>query len=187
MSEARRLWREQMPELDVRRLVFIDESGAKTNLTRTRGRSERGRRLKSFAPLGHWHTTTMISAIDLAGVRASMVLDGATDTEAFCVYVERVLVPTLRQGEIVVMDNLQPHKHDRVRRAIEAAGATLVYLPPYSPDFNPIEPMWSKVKQSLRSAAARTFAALLDAIKAALASISATDCGGFFNGCGYAT
>ena len=96
MSEARRLWQEQMPDLDVRRLVFIDESGAKTNLTRTRGRSERGRRLKSFAPLGHWHTTTMISAIDLAGVRASMVLDGATDTEAFCIYIEHVLTPVLR-------------------------------------------------------------------------------------------
>jgi len=187
VSEARRLWQEQMPDLDVRRLVFIDESGAKTNLTRTRGRSERGKRLKGFAPLGHWHTTTMISAVDLAGVRASMVLDGATDTEAFCVYIERVLAPTLRGGEIVVMDNLQPHKHPRVRQAIEAAGATLAYLPPYSPDFNPIEPMWSKVKQSLRSTAARTFAALLDAIKAALASIRATHCIGFYTGCGYAT
>ena len=187
MSEARQLWQAQMPELDPRRLVFIDESGAKTNLTRTRGRSQRGERLKSFAPLGHWHTTTMISAIDSAGVRASMVLDGATDTEAFCVYIEQVLAPTLHPGEIVVMDNLQPHKHDRVRRAIEAAGATLVYLPPYSPDFNPIEPMWSKVKQSLRSAAARTFETLLEAIKAALASISAADCIGFYTGCGYAT
>jgi transposase len=152
-----------MPDLDAAKLVFIDESGAKTNLTRTRGRSERGRRLKSFAPLGHWHTTTMISAI------------------------EQVLAPVLRGGEIVVMDNLQPHKHHRVRQAIEAAGATLVYLPPYSPDFNPIEPMWSKVKQSLRSAAARTFDALLEAIKTALASISAADCLGFFSGCGYAT
>ena len=187
MSEARQLWQAQMPELDPRRLVFIDESGAKTNLTRTRGRSQRGERLKSFAPLGHWHTTTMISAIDLFGVRASMVLDGATDTEAFCVYIEQVLAPALRGGEIVVMDNLQPHKHPRVRAAIEAAGAMLVYLPPYSPDLNPIEPMWSKVKQSLRSAAARTFAGLLEAIKAALASVSAADCIGFFTGCGYAT
>jgi transposase len=176
-----------MPELNMQRLVFIDESGAKTNLTRTRGRSERGRRLKSFAPLGHWHTTTMISAIDLVGVRASMVIDGATDTEAFCIYVEQVLAPVLRGGEIVVMDNLQPHKHPRVRAAIEAAGATLVYLPPYSPDFNPIEAMWSKVKQSLRSAAARTFEALLDAIRSALASVTAADCLGFFTGCGYAT
>jgi transposase len=176
-----------MPELDALRLVFIDESGAKTNLTRLRGRSERGKRLKSFAPLGHWHTTTMISAIGLQGVRASMVLDGATDTEAFCVYIERVLAPVLRGGEIVVMDNLQPHKHNRVRQAIEAAGATLVYLPPYSPDFNPIEPMWSKVKQALRSAAARSFQALLDEIKAALESVTAGDCVGFFTGCGYAT
>jgi len=187
VREARRLWQEQMPDLDVRRLVFIDESGAKTNLTRLRGRCERGRRLKSFAPLGHWHITTMISAIDLSGVRASMVLDGAADTEAFCIYIEQVLAPTLRGGEIVVMDNLQPHKHDRVRRAIEAAGANLVYLPPYSPDFNPIEPMWSKVKQSLRSAAARSFEALLDAIKHALNLIRANDCIGFFSGCGYAT
>ena len=176
-----------MPDLDPRRLVFIDESGAKTNMTRTRGRSQRGKRLKSFAPLGHWHTTTMISAIDLEGVRASMVLDGATDTEAFCAYIEQVLAPTLRGGEIVVMDNLRPHKHARVRQAIEAAGARLVYLPPYSPDFNPIEPMWSKVKQSLRSAAGRTFDALLAAINEALQSVTSTDCAGFFRGCGYAT
>ena len=176
-----------MPDLDPRKLIFIDESGAKTNMTRTRGRSPRGKRLKSFAPLGHWHTTTMISAIDLCGVRASMVLDGATDSEAFCVYIEQVLVPTLRNGEIVIMDNLQPHKHARVRQAIEAVGATLVYLPPYSPDFNPIEPMWSKVKQSLRSAAARTFETLLEAIKTALHSVNAADCAGFFRGCGYAT
>jgi transposase len=176
-----------MPDLDPQRLLFIDESGAKTNMTRRRGRSRRGQRLKAFAPLGHWHTTTMISAIGLCGVRASMVLDGATDTEAFCIYIERVLAPVLRDGEIVVMDNLQPHKHPRVRQAIEAAGATLVYLPPYSPDFNPIEPMWSKVKQSLRSTAARTFEGLLAAIKAALESVMPTDCVGFFRGCGYAT
>ncbi len=187
MSEARRQWQQQMPELDAAKLVFIDESGAKTNLTRTRGRSQRGKRLKSFAPLGHWHTTTMISAIDLCGVRASMVLDGATDTEAFCVYIEQVLAPVLRGGEIVIMDNLQPHKHVRVRATIEAAGALLVYLPPYSPDFNQIEPMWSKVKQSLRSAAARTFEALLHAIQEALRSVSPADCRGFFHGCGYAT
>jgi hypothetical protein len=118
VSEARRLWHEQMPDLDVRRLVFIDESGAKTNLTRTRGRSPRGKRLKGFAPLGHWHTTTMISAIDLAGVRASMVLDGATDTEAFCVYIEQVLVPTLRGGEIVVMDtSSRTNIHASARRS----------------------------------------------------------------------
>ncbi|MEA2735718.1 MAG: hypothetical protein QOE14_2169 [Humisphaera sp.] len=175
-----------MPELDPRKLVFIDESGAKTNMTRTRGRSQRGKRLKRFASLGHGHTTTMISAINLCGVQASIVFDGATDSEAFCVYIEQVLVPVWG-GEIVIMDNLQPHKHARVRQAIEAAGATLVDLPPYSPDFNPIEPMWSKVKQSLRSAAARTFEALLDAIKAALRSLSSTDCAGFFRGRGYAT
>jgi transposase len=185
--EARRQWQRQMPELDPRKLLFIDESGAKTNMTRTRGRCPRGRRLKSFAPLGHWHATTMISAIDVDGVRASMVIDGATDSEAFCIYIEQVLTPTLRGGEVVIMDNLQPHKHARVGRAIAAAGATLVYLPPYSPDFNPIEPMWSKVKQSLRSTAARTFEALFDAIAAALRSVSSSDCLGFFRGCGYAT
>ena len=177
-----------MPGLDANKLVFVDESGAKTDLTRTRGRSPRGERLKGFAPAGHWHTTTMISAIDSRGVRASMILEGPTDAQAFCVYVEQVLAPTLRGGgEIVVMDNLQPHKHPRVRAAIEAAGAMLVYLPPYSPDLNPIEPMWSKVKQALRSAAARTFEALLDATKVAFASVSAADCIGFFTGCGYAT
>ena len=187
MSEARQLWQAQMPELDPRRLVFIDESGAKTNLTRTRGRSQRGERLKSFAPLGHWHTTRMISAIDLFGVRASMVLDGATDTEAFCVYIEQVLAPALRGGEIVVMDNLQPHKHDRVRRAIEAAGATLVYLPPYSPDFNPIEMIWSKVKRLLRTAAARTVDALHQAFGHAMDAVTPADILGCFHHCGYAT
>lgn len=176
-----------MPELPVDRLLFVDESGAKTNMTRLRGRCDRGRRLKSFAPLGHWHTTTMISAIGLHGVQASMILEGATDAEVFCAYVEQVLAPTLRPGQIVVMDNLQPHKHPRVRVAIESAGATLVYLPPYSPDFNPIEPMWSKVKQHLRSVAARAYDALCDAIAEALRAVTPGDCRGFFRGCGYAT
>ena len=129
----------------------------------------------------------MISAIRVDGVVAPFVVEGAVDAEVFRVYVRQVLVPTLRAGDVVVMDNLQPHKASGVREAIESAGATLLYLPPYSPDFNPIEPMWSKVKQCLRSIAARTVTALFDAVGVALDSVTSSDCVGFFRGCGYAT
>ena len=127
----------------------------------------------------------MISAIRLSGVKAPMVIDGAMDSLVFRGYVERVLVPTLHQSDIVVMDNLSPHKAPGVREAIEAIGASLLYLPPYSPDFNPIEAMWSKAKQSLRSSAARTRNTLIKAIGDALRSITLDDCQGFFRGCGY--
>ena len=171
--------------IDPVRFVFIDESGAKTNRTRLRGRAPCGERLVEHVPHGHWHTTTMISAIRLTGVEAPRVIDGAMDSLVFRGYVERVLAPTLHAGDIVVMDNLSPHKTAGVREAIEAVGASLLYLPPYSPDFNPIEAMGSKVKQSLRGAAARTSRTLLQAIGDALRSITLDDCRGFFRGCGY--
>jgi len=166
-------------------LVFIDESGARTSMTRTRGRAMRGQRVVEKVPHGHWKTTTMISAIRTSGPCAAATISGATDSEIFRTYVQDVLVPELRVGDVVVMDNLQPHKASGVQEMIESAGARLLYLPPYSPDYNPIENMWSKVKQHLRSAAARTFEALLDAITAALASITVDDCQGFFRHCGY--
>jgi len=129
----------------------------------------------------------MLSGVRLdGGACASMVLDGATDADAFLAYVEQVLVPELRTKDVVAMDNLQPHKATGVRGMIESAGATLLYLPPYSPDFNPIENMWSKVKQFLKSAAARSFEALCDAIAEALCRVTRGDCVGFFNHCGYA-
>jgi len=129
----------------------------------------------------------MMAAIGLDGVEAPFALEGAIDTEAFLVYVERVLVPTLRGGEIVVLDNLGCHKHPRVRALIESAGAEVWYLPPYSPDFNPIEEMWSKVKQILRSLAARTFDGLIAAIGIALDQATIPDLIGWFTHCGYAT
>lgn len=185
MKEQRQHWHEHFKDIDPKRLVFIDESGAKTNMTRTRGRAPRGQRVIERVPHGHWQTTTMISAIRTTGPCAAAVINGATDSDAFLTYVRHALVPELRHGDLVILDNLQPHKPRQVREMIEAAGAALLYLPPYSPDFNPIENMWSKVKQHLRSAAARTFDALQDAIDAALGSITTADCAGFFRNCGY--
>jgi transposase len=129
----------------------------------------------------------MIAAIGLEGVQAPFALEGAVDAEAFAVYVERVLLPTLRGGEIVVLDNLACHKHPLVRERIESAGAEVWYLPPYSPDFNPIEEMWSKIKQILRSLAARTFEGLIEAIGTALRQVSLQDLTGWFIHCGYTT
>ena len=165
--------------------MFIDESGAKTNMTRTRGRAPRGQRVIEHVPRGHWQTTTMIAAIRTTGPCAPMMISGATDSDVFRCYVRHVLVPELTPGDVVVLDNLQPHKAQGVREMIEAAGAAVLYLPPYSPDFNPIENMWSKVKQYLRSAAARTHETLLSAIAAALRTIGIDDCVGFFRHCGY--
>ncbi len=154
-------------------------------MTRLRGRAPRGERVVEYAPHGHWHTTTMISAIRLTGVEAPMVIDGAMDSLVFRGYVDWLLTPTLQAGDIVVMDKLSSHKAAGVREAIEAVGASLLYLPPYSPDLNPIEAMWSKVKQSLRGAAARTSRTLFKAIGDALRSVTLDDCRGFFQGCGY--
>lgn len=187
MKEARQVWHEQLKDVPVEKLVFLDESGAKTNMTRTHGRAPRGVRVVEKVPHGHWKTTTMISAVRTSGPLAGAVVSGATDTDVFLTYVEQALVPELRQGDVVVMDNLAPHKHPRVRELIEGAGARVLYLPPYSPDYNPIENMWSKVKSLLRSAAARTHEALLAAISAALAAVTSDDCRGFFRHCGYAT
>ena len=187
VRQARHQWRADTEEIDPRRFRFIDESGAKTNMVRTRGRCPKGRRLLSSAPAGHWNTTTMIAAIGLDGVQAPFALDGGIDGDAFLIYVEKVLLPTLHGGEIVVLDNLSSHKLPRVAQLIESAGAEVWYLPPYSPDFNPIENMWSKVKQILRSIAARTFDGLVHAIRSALTRVAISDLLGWFNHCGYAT
>ena len=184
--EARREeWQKQAGELDRARLVFIDESGAKTNMTRLYGRTFGGHRLVDAAPHGHWSTTTMISALRFDGSTADMVLDGATDGTAFGVYVERVLIPTLRPADIVVMDNLAAHKLSAIVAAIEQAGAEIRFLPPYSPDFNPIEKMWSKIKAYLRQVKARTKETLWQAIGDALRTVTAIDALGWFKSCGY--
>jgi transposase len=165
--------------------VFIDEAGAKTNMTRLRGRSPQGQRVHDEAPSGHWSTTTMISSIRRDGSTACMTVDGATTGEVFRAYVEHILVPTLRRGDIVVLDNLSSHKDKPAIALIEQAGAEVRFLPPYSPDFNPIEKMWSKVKALLRSAKARTEETLLAAIGAALTEVTAQNAEGWFASCGY--
>lgn len=155
-------------------------------MCRLRGRSPIGQRLIAKTPHGHWKTTTIISAVGLRGPFAPAAFDGPTDREVFRAYVQQVLALQLRPGDIVIMDNLQSHKVAGVREAIEAVGASLLYLPPYSPDFNPIENMWSKLKTNLRSAGARTFDTLCDAIAIGLATVTQSDCKGFFQNCGYA-
>lgn len=166
-------------------LVFIDESGAKTNMTRLYGRARGGKRALDYAPGGNWSTTTMISDVRLEGTKAPMVIKGATNTEVFTVYVKDFLLPTLKEGDIVVLDNLSAHKDAKIRNLIESVGATLWYLPPYSPDLNPIEKMWSKIKAILRKLKARTDESLLIAIAKALDQITSSDIEGWFTSCGY--
>lgn len=154
-------------------------------MTRLRGRAPRGRRLVASCPHGHWQTTTMISSVRLDGSTACMTIDGATNTEVFQAYVREILVPTLRAGDIVVLDNLGAHKNEATLALITATGAETRFLPAYSPDLNPIEMMWSKVKALLRAAGARTHSALLQAIAQALAAVSAEDAKNWFAHCGY--
>jgi len=166
-------------------LIFLDESAAKTNLTRLRGRALRGHRLQAQAPAGHWRTTTMLSSIRLDGSTACMIIEGATDTEVFRTYVTEVLNPTLRPGDLVIMDNLAPHKNEETLALIEAVGAQALFLPAYSPDLNPIEKMWSKVKNGLRSVEARTAEELQAAVATALAEVTPNDAASWFASCGY--
>lgn len=154
-------------------------------MTRLRGRAPRGERLHDHAPAGSWSTTTLVAAVRGDGPCAPFLLEGALDTDAFTVYVEKVLVPALTPGDIVVMDNLSVHKTSAIRPLIEGAGASLLYLPPYSPDYNPVEKMWSKMKAHLRAAKARTADALTQAVSQALDAITTTDIKGWFESCGY--
>jgi transposase len=166
-------------------LIFLDESGAKTNMTRLRGRAPRGERVHASAPCGRWQTTTMISSIRVDGTTACLTLAGPTDAEVFQTYVKEVLGPTLRTGDVVVMDNLSSHKTEETLELIRQRGAQVQFLPAYSPDLNPIEMMWSKVKNSLRSAEARTPPELTKAIGTALAGVTAQDARNWFAHCGY--
>jgi transposase len=188
VAAARADWHETtLADVAAQKLVFIDESGATTTMQRLRGRSVRGERCRASGPAGHWKICTMIGAVRVDGPLICSTLDGPMDQESFVVWIQESLCPSLRPGDVVCMDNLPAHKSPRVRQAIELAGARLEYLPPYSPDFNPIENMWSKVKEALRSAAQRTVDALGDAISGALAGVTADDCRGFFANAGYAT
>ena len=186
MAEKRAHWHEQISAYPSSQLVFVDESGANTKMTRFRGRAPVGQRLVAHVPLGHYQTTSLVSAIRLTGPSAPWLFDGAMDGEMFLAWIQQGLVPVLQPGDVVIMDNLPTHKVAGVLQAIAAAGARLIYLPPYSPDFNPIENMWSKVKQTLRSWARRTGEELLPAAKAAFEAISAADCQGFFLNAQYA-
>jgi transposase len=179
------LWQKAQGSMNLEKLVFIDESGAKTNMTRLYGRAKAGQRVIDNAPESHWCTTTMISSVRLDGSTACMVVDGATDKEVFQAYVQHILLPTLKAGDIVVMDNLSSHKNNQVKTMIESAGAQLRFLPPYSPDLNPIEKMWSLIKAILRTLKARTEEALINAIAEALEAVTACDAKGWFESCGY--
>jgi len=171
--------------LDPFRLIFIDETWIKTNMTRLRGRAPRGQRLVEKVPQGHWKTTTVIAALDQKGMRCSMTLDGPVNRDAFEAFVQQILCPALRVGDIVVMDNLSSHKGIRVRELIESAGARLLYLPPYSPDLSPIEPAFSKFKQLVRSAGHRAMDVLWNDLQRLLDQISPSNAEGFFEHCGY--
>jgi transposase len=178
-------WFNSQLDLDPVRLVFIDETWASTNMARLRGRSKKGERLRAGIPHGHWKTTTFVAGLRLTGMVAPLVLDGPINRDAFHAYVNQVLVPELTPGDIVVMDNLGSHKGPAVRDAIEAAGATLLYLPPYSPDFNPIENAFAKLKALLRKAAERTVDDLWDAIADLIDLFTPQECANYFKAAGY--
>lgn len=169
----------------IKHLKFLDESGVNLGLTRVFGRAAPGTRVVEATPGDSGAHYTLMAALSWQGIQAPWVLEGSMDSAAFEVYVEQALTPTLRPGDIVLIDNLAPHKAPRIRQLVEAKGACLEFLPPYSPDFNPIELCWSKVKTALRAAKARTFESLLDALADAFASISHRDIEAWFAHCGY--
>lgn len=181
----REAWFEGQLDLDPERLVFIDETWTSTKMARSHGRAPKGERLRASIPHGHWKTTTFVAGLRLCGMVAPMVLDGPINGISFQAYVDQVLVPALKPGDIVVMDNLGSHKKSGVREAIEAAGASLLYLPPYSPDFNPIEKAFSKFKAKLRKTAARTVESLWTAIGSIIPTFTPTECANYFAAAGY--
>lgn len=183
--KARAEWVAAQDLLDPHRLVFIDEAGAKTNMIRLYGRAEKGKRIVDFAPHGYWCTTTMICSVRLDGSIACMAVDGPTTGDVFRAFVKYVLVPSLRPGDIVILDNLASQKNQAALELIELAGAEARFLPPYSPDLDPIEKIWSKVKQILRSMKARTQETLIATIACALECVTQEDARGWFTSCGY--
>ena len=186
MAQAREAWKAGQAKLNPDKLVFIDETGASTKMVRLRGRCRRGQRLLAKAPFGHWKTTTFTAGLRRNGLVAPFILEGPMNGEAFLVYLEKVLVPTLRPDDIVVMDNLPAHKVAGVRKMIAGAGAKLRLLPAYSPDLNPIEMAFSQLKSHLRKAAERTVPALWDHIGQCLDQITPQACANYFVEAGYA-
>jgi len=185
VAQARREWVRRRQSWQARNLVFIDETGAATNMTRRYGRARRGERCLAAAPHGHWHSNCFLAALRCDGVSAPLLLDGPVNGEAFRAYAREQLAPALSPGDIVIADNLSSHKVAGVREAIEAAGAAFIFLPPYSPDLNPIEMLFSKLKAHLRHAAQRTFEGLLKALKDALNAVSPQECENYFTAAGY--
>lgn len=165
--------------------MFLDESGVTTEMTRRYGRAVQGQRVAEATPAGHWKTLTLLGAITAQGWLATMTIESPTDGDVFLAFLEQVLAPKLEPGQVVIMDNLSAHKVDGVRQLIEARGAQLFYLPPYSPDFNPIEQCWSKVKEILRAAKARSLPLLDDAVFHALQAVPPSNISAWFGHCGY--
>jgi transposase len=185
VKERRDDWKAQQSKLDPQKLVFLDETWASTNMTRTHGRCPQGQRLVMHVPHGHWKTTTFVVALRINGLTAPTVVDGAMNGDTFVAYVEQQLVKVLKPGDIVIMDNLSSHKRTAVRTAIEAAGAELRYLPPYSPDLNAIEKAFSKLKAKLRAAELRTIPELEVYLGKLLDAFSPEECENYFKSCGY--
>ncbi len=184
--KARSEYREASEGFDLARLKFVDESGVNLALTRLFGRAPKGERVTDAVPRNYGENVTLLGALSLAGVEALMTVNGATDGEVFLVFVREVLSPALRAGNVVIWDNLGAHRSQVVREAVEARGASVIFLPPYSPDMNPIERCWSKIKTYLRAAKARTREALEAAIKQALSTVTESDARAWFKHCGYA-
>ncbi len=185
VAAARADLKAEQPALNAQRLVFIDETAVTTKMVRHYGRSPRGERLVAKVPHGHWKTLTLVAALCIDGVTAPYVIDGAMDGATFVAYVEQVLAPTLAKGDIVFMDNLRTHKVQGVREAIAAVGATVRYLPAYSPDLNPIEQAFAKLKAALRKAAARTVTALIKLIGKLIKAFAPDECANYFRHAGY--
>lgn len=171
--------------MDPERLVFLDESGVTTEMTRRYGRAMGGERVDEGVPAGNWRTLTVLGAINISGWAGVMAIESPTDGDVFLAYLEHVLCPNLKPGQIVVMDNLAAHKVDGVKELIQQAGASLIYLPPYSPDFNPIEKCWAQVKQRLRTLKARSLAALHAALDDALGTLTPQNTCAYFRHSGY--
>jgi transposase len=187
VARRRARWKRYQGRLDPHRLVFIDETWAKTNMTRTHGRCQRGQRLVAKVPHGQWRTLTFLAALRADRIDAPCVFDGPINGRSFAAYVEQLLVPTLRPGDIVIMDNLGSHKGLAVRRALRQAGAKLFFLPPYSPDLNPIEQVFAKLKTLLRKAAERTVEATWRRIGKLLSEFTPTECANYLANSGYAS
>jgi transposase len=187
VARRRTRWKRHQHRIDAKRLVFIDETWVKTNMAPMRGWCRRGQRLVGKAPHGRWRTMTFIAALRIDRIDAPCVFDGPINGESFLAYVEQVLVPTLRSGDVVVIDNLGSHKGKAVGRAIRAVGARLVFLPPYSPDLNPIEQVFAKLKGALRKAQARTIDTVMREIARTLPTFSAAECANYFSHAGYAS